>query len=63
MVSVNLLASLVKVSYSISLMSVLLAQLVEQSHPIPEVSGSNPVIGTIYVEHLFTMNLLENTKI
>ena len=31
-----------------------MAQLVEQSLPIPEARGSNPVIGNIYVEHLFT---------
>ena len=34
--------------------AVVVAQLVEQSLPIPEARGSNPVIGNIYVEHLFT---------
>ena len=28
--------------------------VVAQSLPIPEVRGSNPVIGKIYIEHLFT---------
>ena len=32
------------------------AQLVEQSLPIPEVHGSNPVIGK------FTVNFIEKTK-
>ena len=32
------------------------AQLVERSLPIPEVSGSNPVIKFIYIEHLITVN-------
>ena len=35
------------------------AQLVERSLPIPEVRGSNPVIGKnlfIFIEHLFTVN-------
>ena len=30
------------------------AQLVERSLLLPEVCGSNPVIGKIYIEHLFT---------
>ena len=38
------------------------AQLVEQSLLIPEVRGSNPVIGKIYNEHLFTVNCIEKTK-
>ena len=33
------------------------AQLVEQLLPIPE------VIGKIYIEHLFTVNCIEKTKI
>ena len=33
---------------------VVVAQLVERSLPIPEVCNSNPVIGKIYIEHLFT---------
>ena len=39
------------------------AQLVERSLSIPEVRGSNPVIGKIYIEHLFTVNCIEKTKI
>ena len=37
------------------------AQLVEQSLPIPEVSGSNPVIGKKLYWTL-TVNCIENTK-
>ena len=44
-----------------------MAQLVERSLPIPEVRGSNPVIGKnlfIYIEHFFTVNcVLEKAKI
>ena len=38
--------------------AVVVAQLVEWLLPIPEVRGSNPVIGNfyIYIEHLFTVN-------
>ena len=47
--------------------AVIVAQLVELSLPIPEVRGSNPVIGKkffISIEHLFTINcVLEKTKI
>ena len=39
-----------------------MAQLVELSLSIPEVRGSNPVIGKIYIEHL-TVNCIEKTKI
>ena len=39
------------------------AQLVEWSLPIPEVSGSNPVIGKIYIDHLCTVSCIEKTKI
>ena len=31
--------------------AVVVAQLVERSLPTPEVRGSNPVIGKIYIEH------------
>ena len=31
-------------------LAVVVAQLVERSFPIPEVRGSNPVIGKIYTE-------------
>ena len=30
------------------------AQLVERSLPIPEVSGLNPVIGKKYIEHILS---------
>ena len=43
--------------------AVVVAQLVERSLPIPEVHSSNPVIGKIYIEHLFTINCIEKTKI
>ena len=42
--------------------AVVVAQLVELLLPIPEVRGSNPVIGKIYIEHL-TVNCIEKTKI
>ena len=46
--------------------AVVVAQLVEQLLPIPEVRGSNPVIGKnlfISIEHLFTINcVLERRK-
>ena len=43
-----------------------MAQLVERSLPIPEVRGSNPVIGKNYIEHLFIVYCqlcVEKTKI
>ena len=39
------------------------AQLAERLLLIPEVHGSIPVIGKIYIEHLFTVNCIEKTKI
>ena len=40
------------------------AQLVEQPLLIPEVRGSNPVIGkNLYIEHLFIINCIEKRKI
>ena len=39
------------------------AQLVEWSLAIPEPHGSNPVIGKIYMEHVFSVNCIEKTKI
>ena len=48
--------SKVKLLYSVA---VAVAQLKEQSLPIPEVHGSNKVIGKIYIEHLY----IEKTKI
>ena len=40
-----------------------MAQLVEGLLPISEVRSLNPVIGKIYIEHLFTVNYIEKTKI
>ena len=34
-------------------MAVVVAQLVERSLPTLEVRGSNPVIGKLYIEHMF----------
>ena len=36
--------------------AVVVAQLVEWLPPTPDVCGSNPVIGKIYIEHLFIVN-------
>ena len=45
-------------------MAVVLAQLVERPLSIPEVSGSNPVIGKkLYIEHWFIFNCIEKKKI
>ena len=39
------------------------AQLVERLLPTPEICGSNPVIGKIYIEHLLSTILkFEKTK-
>ena len=40
-----------------------MAWLVEHLLPAPEVRGSKPVFGKIYIEHLFTVNCIEKTKI
>ena len=40
-----------------------MVQLVELSVPIPEVRGSNTAIGKISIEHWFTINCIEKTKI
>ena len=41
-----------------------MAQLVQRLLPSPEVHGSNPVIGKIYIEcFVFTVNCIEKTKI
>ena len=40
-----------------------MGQLVERPLPIPEVRALNPVIGKFYIEHLFTVNCIEKTKI
>ena len=42
--------------------AVVVAQLVERLLPIPEVRGSNPVIGK-FNEHSLTVNCIEKTKI
>ena len=41
--------------------AVVLAKLVERSHPTPEVRSSNPVIGKLY--WTFKVNCIEKTKI
>ena len=46
---------------SLDTWAVVVAQLVERLLPIPEVSGSKPVIGKIYIEHLFTFFLFETS--
>ena len=43
--------------------AVVVAQLVERSLPITEVRSSNPAIGKNYIEHLFTVDCFEKTKI
>ena len=43
--------------------AVVVAQLVERLLAISKVRGSNLVIGKIYIEHLFTVNCIEKTKI
>ena len=35
-------------------MAVVVAQLVERSHPTPEVRGSNPVIGKFYQTYILS---------
>ena len=42
---------------------VVVTQLVEWSIPTPEVRGSNPVISKTSIEHLYTVNCIEKTKI
>ena len=37
--------------------AVVVAQVVEQSLPTPEIRGSNPVIRKIYIEHLLSIVL------
>ena len=39
-----------------------MAQLVERSLVIPEVYGSNPVIGKIHIKHLFTVTEFKRRK-
>ena len=47
-----------------SFWALVVAQLDEQSLPTPEVCGSNPVIGKIYIRYLFvSVNCIEKTKI
>ena len=40
-----------------------MTQLAERLLPIPEVRGSNLVIGKFYIEHLFALNCIEKKKI
>ena len=40
-----------------------MTQLAERSLPIAEIRGSNPIIGKIYTENIFTVNCIKNTKI
>ena len=39
-----------------------MAHLAEQSLPMPEVRGLNPVIANYYIIHLFTVNCIEKFK-
>ena len=41
---------------------VVVAQLVELLLPTREVCSSNPVIDKLFLEHLFTVNCIEKTK-
>ena len=43
--------------------AVVVAQLVERLLPIPGVLGSNSAIENFFIEHLFTVNCIEKTKI
>ena len=45
------------------LAAVVVAQLVEQSLPTPEVCSSNPVIGEFLNRTLFSVNFIVQTKI
>ena len=42
--------------------AVVVAQLVERLLPIPEVHGSNPVIGKIYIEHCLLSTVYKRQK-
>ena len=43
--------------------AVVVAQLVEQLLPIPELCSLNPVIGKNFIEHLFSVNSSEKKEI
>ena len=43
--------------------AVVVAKLVERSHPISAARSSNPVIGKIYIEYLFTVNCINKKQI
>ena len=45
------------------LWAVVVAQLVEQLLPTPQVRSSNQVICKIYIQNLFTLNCIEKTNI
>ena len=38
------------------------AQLAEQSLPKPDVHSLNPVVGKVYINHLFTVYYIEQTE-
>ena len=42
--------------------AVVVAQLVERLLPTPEVHGSNPVIGKIYIEHFLLSTVYKRQK-
>ena len=42
---------------------VVVAQLAEQSLPTPVVHDSNPVIGKIYIEDIYSVNSISKAKI
>ena len=43
--------------------AVVVAHMVEWLLPIPKVCSLTPVIGKIYIDHLFTVNCIEKTKV
>ena len=43
--------------------AVVVAQLAERSLPTPEVRGSNPVLGKIYIEHCLLSTVLKRQEI
>ena len=44
-------------------MAVVVPLLVEHSVTTPEVRGSKPVIGKLFLEHMFTVNCIEKANI
>ena len=43
--------------------AVVVAQLVKRSLPTPKVRSSNPFISKLNIEHLFSVNCIQKTKI